>query len=200
MTTCFAEDTDAANDALICATTPLGDVVRAAQAGSHDAFAQLTLRFERLVYGLALRRLGDHAEAQEIVQEVFLQVLRKIGQLREPAAIAGWLRSIATRRIHNRIARRSPVAVTEQATLEAAGDGGETPLDRALARERQLQVRAGLDRLGPLDRDTLMAFYVEGQSLVEMSAAFDSPLGTIKRRLHVARKRLAAELEELAPA
>ncbi len=45
-----------------------------------------------------------------------------------------------------------------------------------------------------------MAFYVEGQSLIEMSAAFDSPLGTIKRRLHVARKRLAAELEELAPA
>ncbi len=133
MTTCFAtEDTDAATDALIDATTPLGDVVRAAQAGSHDAFAQLTLRFERMVYGLALRRLGDHAEAQEIVQEVFLQVLRKIGQLREPAAIAGWLRSIATRRIHNRIARRSPVAVTEQATLEAAGDGGETPLDRAL--------------------------------------------------------------------
>ncbi len=42
-----------------------------------------------------------------------------------------------------------------------------------------------------------MAFYVQGQSLIEMSDRFDSPVGTIKRRLHVARKRLARELEEL---
>jgi RNA polymerase sigma-70 factor (ECF subfamily) len=54
--------------------------------------------------------------------------------------------------------------------------------------------------LRALDRDTLTAFYIEGQSLAEMSTAFDSPVGTIKRRLHVARKRLAQELEELAPA
>ena len=51
-----------------------------------------------------------------------------------------------------------------------------------------------------MDRKTLEAFYVRGQSLVEMSTEFGSPIGTIKRRLHVARKRLARELEELAPA
>ena len=62
--------------------------------------------------------------------------------------------------------------------------------------ERRSQVRAGLGRLGELDRDTLVAFYVQGQSLVEMSQEFRSPVGTIKRRLHVARKRLAKELEE----
>ena len=53
------------------------------------------------------------------------------------------------------------------------------------------------ERLGELDRDTLVAFYVEGQSLIEMSDQFASPVGTIKRRLHVARKRLARELEDL---
>jgi RNA polymerase sigma-70 factor (ECF subfamily) len=47
---------------------------------------------------------------------------------------------------------------------------------------------------------TLEAFYVQGHSLVEMAAEFDAPVGTIKRRLHVARKRLAEELAELAPA
>jgi RNA polymerase sigma-70 factor (ECF subfamily) len=76
----------------------------------------------------------------------------------------------------------------------------ETPLTKALTRERKVQVRAGLGRLGRLDRETLVAFYVKGQTLVEMSDAFDSPIGTIKRRLHVARKRLAKELEDLAPA
>ncbi len=74
----------------------------------------------------------------------------------------------------------------------------ETPLTAALAREQRTRVRAGLRRLGRMDRDTLTAFYVEGQSLVEMSDHFASPVGTIKRRLHVARKRLAKELAELA--
>ncbi len=73
----------------------------------------------------------------------------------------------------------------------------ETPLTAALASERRSQVRAGLGRLGELDRETLVAFYVEGQSLVEMSQGFRSPVGTIKRRLHVARKRLAKELQEM---
>ena len=46
-----------------------------------------------------------------------------------------------------------------------------------------------------VDRSTLVAFYLEGQSLIEMSDEFSAPIGTIKRRLHVARKRLAKELE-----
>ncbi|MEE2706570.1 MAG: ECF-type sigma factor, partial [Planctomycetota bacterium] len=69
------------------------------------------------------------------------------------------------------------------------------PLDNVLQRERAEEVRAGLGRLRVLDRKTLEACYVKGQSLIEMSDAFESPSGTIKRRLHVARKRLAQELE-----
>ena len=56
-------------------------------------------------------------------------------------------------------------------------------------------VRSVLGRLGRLDRETLEAFYVNGQSLVEMSDRFDSPLGTIKRRLHVARKRFVKAMD-----
>ena len=51
-----------------------------------------------------------------------------------------------------------------------------------------------------MDRDTLVSFYLDGHTLAEMSEEFDSPVGTIKRRLHVARKRLAKELKALAPA
>jgi len=79
--------------------------------------------------------------------------------------------------------------------MEAACVEHETPLRQILARERRECVHVGLDRLNDLDRDTLVAFYFEGQSLIEMSSQFHSPVGTIKRRLHVARKRLAKELE-----
>lgn len=174
--------------------------VRAAQQGDRDAFGELVVQFQGAVFGTALRRLRDRGEAQELAQEVFVQALRKIGQLRDPACFGGWLRSITNRLAINRQVRRGPVISAERETLEAVCQDVETPLENLLAAERRRQVRAGLRRLGTLDRQTLVAFYVKGQSLVEMSEAFDAPVGTIKRRLHVARKRLAQELAELAPA
>ena len=60
-----------------------------------------------------------------------------------------------------------------------------------LDEESRAQVHSGLDRLSTLDRETLVAFYFDGRSLNEMSDEFRTPVGTIKRRLHVARKRLA---------
>lgn len=180
--------------------SPVADLVRAAQSGDREAFGRLVARYERSVYATVVRRLGNHAEAQELCQEVFMQALRKLDQLQEPACFAGWLRSIAVRMAINCGMRRSAAAATDSAVLEATCVESETPLGTVLARERDRQVRRGLRRLKPSDRDTLVAFYFRGRSLVEMSDEFHSPVGTIKRRLHVARKRLAKELEALAPA
>jgi RNA polymerase sigma-70 factor (ECF subfamily) len=171
-------------------------LVLAALYGDRAAFGTLVKRYERAVYATVLRRLNNHAEAQEVCQEVFVKALRKLDQLREPECFGGWLRSIAVRMSINRAVRRGPVFSVEPESLTSACVERETPLGAALANERQSQVRAGLKKLGELDRDTLVAFYVQGHSLVEMSESFASPVGTIKRRLHVARKRLAKELEE----
>ena len=85
-------------------------------------------------------------------------------------------------------------------TLHAVSGERQTPLDNLLTTERASEVRAGLNRLRDLDRRTLVAFYIEGQSLKEMSDEFESPIGTIKRRLHTARNRLKEELARLQPA
>lgn len=176
------------------------ELVEAAQMGDREAFGELFERYENTVYNVGLRRLGDHGEAQELCQEVFVQALLKIGQLRTPEAFAGWIVSITHRMAINRAVRRRPVAPAENETIETVYVENRTPLVNVLDRERARQVRAGLDRLGQLDRDTLVAFYVDGQSLVEMSTAFRSPIGTIKRRLHVARKRLKQQLEDVEAA
>jgi RNA polymerase sigma-70 factor (ECF subfamily) len=63
-----------------------------------------------------------------------------------------------------------------------------------------IEVRESLGRLGRIDRETLWAFYFEGSSLKEMSEQFDSPVGTIKRRLHTARGRLRELLAAVQPA
>jgi RNA polymerase sigma-70 factor (ECF subfamily) len=173
------------------------DLVRAAQDGDRMAFGELFERFERHVFAIALRRLGDYNEAQELTQDVFVQAMQKIDQLRQPEALGGWLRSITHRMAINRAVRRGPDLPTETEALEGVCFETDTPLTQALEGERQTQVQEGLARLRDLDRETLVAFYVNGKSLVEMASEFDAPVGTIKRRLHVARKRLAKEVEGL---
>jgi RNA polymerase sigma-70 factor, ECF subfamily len=168
-------------------------LVSAAQQGDRDAFGRLFEQFQRVVYAIAFRRLGDHAEAQEVCQEVFIQAMRKIGQLRDPRCFAGWLRSMASRMSLNR-AIRDPRMPAVPETFEVACPGQQTPLGNILDEECRAQVHSGLDRLSTLDRATLVAFYFDGRSLIEMSDQFRTPVGTIKRRLHVARKRLAREL------
>ena len=175
--------------------TELTDLVRAAQAGDRAAFGELFERFEDHVFAVALRRLGDYSDAQELCQDVFLQAMQKIVQLREPECFGGWLRSITNRMAINRVVRRRPDLPTEPEMLEATCIESTTPLASALRVERRDQVRAGMKRLRELDRKTLEAFYVRGRSLLEMSDEFDAPLGTIKRRLHVARQRLAREVD-----
>ena len=168
-------------------------LVSAAQQGDREAFGRLFEQFQRAVYGVAFHRLGNHAEAQEVCQEVFIQAMRKIGQLRDPRCFAGWLRAMAGRMALNRAVRGPRMSIVPE-TLEVACPAQRTPLGDILDEECRAQVHSGLDRLSTLDRETLVAFYFDGRSLIEMSDQFRSPVGTIKRRLHVARKRLAREL------
>ncbi len=173
-------------------------LVDAARDGDRDAFGELVVRYESAVYANALRRLGNHAEAEELAQDVFVQAYARLHQLQDSARFGGWLRSITVRMAINRCTRRRQPVSADPEIFEATWTDSWSPVDSALARERADGVHSGLNRLGDLDRETLVAFYLKGQSLVEMSDEFASPVGTIKRRLHVARKRLAEELSELA--
>jgi RNA polymerase sigma-70 factor (ECF subfamily) len=175
--------------------TSTADLVLAAQGGDAESFGELANRFERMVYSVCWQRLRNHAEAQEVAQDVFIKAFEKLYQLTEPAAFAGWLRSIAVRQSINRSTRRPPSIAVEPQTMDRADNRHVAPLDSLLADERHEQLRLGLRQLSSLDRSTLVAFYLKGRSLLEMSDDFAAPVGTIKRRLHVARKRLAKELE-----
>ncbi len=176
--------------------TELAILVRRAQRGDREAFGRLAEQFERTVYAVCLRRLGNPSEALELTQEVFLHVMKRIGQLRDPERFAGWLRQVAARMAINRATRRLPPPSVDTDVLEGAGADRDDPLDELIARERAQRLYEGLSRLKPLDRETLVAFYIRGQSLLEMAEDVEAPVGTIKRRLHTARKRLKAVLED----
>ncbi|MBX6316277.1 MAG: sigma-70 family RNA polymerase sigma factor [Isosphaeraceae bacterium] len=169
-------------------------VVRARE-GDREAFGALVEQFQRTVYAVCLGRLGNPSEALELTQEVFLHVMKRLDQLREPERFAGWLRQVAVRMAINRATRRVAPPSVEVEVLEIAGGQRSEPIDELITRERARHLWEGLARLKELDRETLVAFYIQGQSLVEIAERLDTPIGTIKRRLHTARKRLRAELE-----
>jgi RNA polymerase sigma-70 factor, ECF subfamily len=176
----------------------VADLVVLAQDGDRDAFGRLVEQFQPTVYAIAVRRLGNASEAMELTQEVFLHVLRRIQQLREPERFAGWLRQIAVRMAINQATRRVAPSAVENSVLEGACEGTGQPIDELISRERAERLWAAMGRLRTMDRETLIAFYVRGLSLVEIAEESLTPLGTVKRRLHTARKRLRTELEASA--
>ena len=171
------------------------ELVERAQAGDREAFGELVEQFQRTVYAIALGRLGNASEALELTQEVFLHVMRRLDQLREPERFAGWLRQVAVRMAINRATRRVVPASVDDGVLEAASGQRDEPLDALILRERAKHLWEGLNRLKPLDREALVLFYIQGMSLLEIADQLDVPVGTIKRRLHIARKRLKDELQ-----
>ena len=171
-----------------------------AQGGDNHAFGQLVTQFESSVFAVVYRRLRNSAEAAEVTQEVFLRAYRKLSQLREPERFVGWLKRIAVRLSINRAVRRPPEAICAPETFNIYGSNQTAPHEALFANERATQLRASLKQLRRMARETLDAFYFEGQSLTEMSDRFSSPVGTIKRRLHTARARLKDALCDFQPA
>jgi RNA polymerase sigma-70 factor (ECF subfamily) len=171
------------------------ELVLRAQQGDRQAYGLLAERFQPTVYAVALARLRNPTEAQELTQEVFLHGMKKLVQLREPEAFAGWLRQITVRMAINRLTRGGPLQKSDGEVLENAEASGVSPLDEMVRTEAAAELYRGLEQLKPVDRATLVAFYIQGRSLRQMSREFETPIGTIKRRLHVARNRLRKTLE-----
>jgi RNA polymerase sigma-70 factor (ECF subfamily) len=174
-------------------------LVERARDGDRSAYGELVQRFEATVYAVALTRLRNPVEAQELAQEVFIHAWTKLDQLRDPQCLPGWLRQITVRMALNRLTRRGPLRGAEAGVLESVPAGGDSPLDEMVRQEQRKALLDGLDQLKPTDKATLVAFYLRGRSLQQMSREFATPIGTIKRRLHVARKRLRQRLEQVAP-
>lgn len=151
-------------------------LVRAAQAGDGVAMAELLLRLEpivgRICGAIALEQGADAA------QEALLQVLRDIGQLRDPARLVAWARRIAAReavRMARRQREQAPSSL-EPGVLPAAGDP-----------ELAASVRSVLARLAPEQRAILALRDLEGLSEEEAAAELGVAKGTVKSRLHRAR-------------
>src|SRR5262249_56209571 len=103
------------------------------------------------------------------------------GERGEREAFAGWLRQITVRMAINRVTRRGPLQKVESEVLDGAEAATVSPLDSIVRDEQAAELYRALEQLAPVDRATLIAFYIRGRSLKQMSREFEAPVGTIKR-------------------
>src|SRR2546423_15661309 len=124
--------------------TEILNLVEKARAGDRAAYGELVKRFEPAVYAVALSRLRNPTEAQELTQEVFIHGMEKVEQLRDARCFARWLRQITMRMAINRMTRREPMQ-GYLGRVEALPD----PTDHQggiEAMELRLKVREAVDR------------------------------------------------------
>lgn len=174
-------------------------LVMRAKVGDREAYGELVVRFQSSVYAMALARVRDPLEAQELAQDVFVHAMKKLPQLRDARCFAGWLRRITARMAINRLTRRGPLFGAEPEVLDAVQAHDRGVEEQYEIGEAVEQLKVGLAKLKDLDRRTLEAFYLRGRSLLQMAKEFEVPTGTVKRRLHVARQRLKEVLEGIDP-
>ena len=161
------------------------------QLGERAAFDELIRRWHGPIRQY-VRRLADDDVAQDITQDIWLRVLRGIGGLRDPAKLRAWLFGIAHRTWIDTLRKKYRVVVADLDEV----DQRELP-DPTMSDELEQELTAverELARLPAVEREALTLFYLRELSLQEIAQALDIPIGTVKSRLHRARRMLRREL------
>jgi len=154
------------------------------------------------LYRLAWRFTGSVADAEDLVQDVLLELYPRTRELLDIERLRPWLAKVLYRQYIDFFRKRARSPLVELAadsegeddpldTLPALEDGPEDHAERSRLRERIL---AALERLSPEQRAVVTMHDVEGYSLEELETILETPLGTLKSRLHRARQRLRALL------
>jgi RNA polymerase sigma-70 factor, ECF subfamily len=155
------------------------------------AFADLVRMHQRSVYSLALRMLCDHQAAEDLAQEVFLQMHRNLSSLQSGAHLAFWLRKVTTNRAIDRL-RREPRH--ELTSLDEAGELASEVIEPDPLLERRLARLVG--QLAPAPRAVVLLRYQEDLDPMAIARALGMSINTVKshlkRSLAVLRDRLEA--------
>jgi len=184
------------------------EVIENCKAGDESAFAEIVLTYQKKVFNIAYRMLGNREEAKELSQEVFLSVLESIKGLREEIKFEPWLTQITLNHCRNRwkyLKRRhyfktdslSDPIETEDGEMERPvcdpSDNPETLFEKKMV---QQFVQRGLLKLKEDQREMIVLRDLQGFSYEEIGRLLSLPEGTIKSRLHRARMDLKGILEK----
>lgn len=178
------------------------DMVRAlvdeARDGDSHAFRELVERYQRAVYGLAYRMMGDHEDADDMVQEAFVRVYQALDRYEPQYSFYTWVRNITVRLCINELAkrkRRKTDTLGEAGAFDRFAGGDPGPFEALAAEETARRIDAVVETL-PLEQRQVFVMRVrEEMSYQEMARLLEIPVGTVMSRLSRARAAVLASLE-----
>lgn len=173
------------------------ELTQAASGGDMSAFEQLYERHNRRVYSLCLRMTSNTAEAEDLTQEVFIQLFRKTGSFRGESAFTTWLHRLTVNQVLMHFRKRG-------VKMEQTTDDGETPIQIVMGTENAARMpivdRIALDKaisqLPPGYRTVFILHDIEGHEHEEVARMIGVSVGTSKSQLHKARMKLRGLLKQ----
>ncbi|OGT90993.1 MAG: RNA polymerase subunit sigma [Gammaproteobacteria bacterium RIFOXYA12_FULL_61_12] len=183
----------------MAATAPLEQPVddrallRRIAAGDRSAMPVLFRHHYPRILRFILRMTGDRVTAEDLANEVFLEIWRGAGRFEGRSAVSTWMLSIAHNRTVSFLRKRSESPLDEDQAATIA-DRADTPDIAAAKLDKGSQIRACMERLSPDHREIIDLVYYHERSIPEITAILDIPEGTVKTRMFHARKNLGALL------
>ena len=180
-------DPDGATDASSASSQPDAALLALVQQGDQEAMACLFERYSKLVFSVALRVLRDASAAEDVLQEIFLQIWRNpTSFIAARGSLGGWLAVVARNRAIDLIRRRRPADSVDDVPLAS-------PFNLADAAEHNVlleRVRSVVQTLPEEQRQALEMAFFEGRTHSEIASMTQAPLGTVKTRIRSALQTL----------
>ncbi|MBP7633027.1 sigma-70 family RNA polymerase sigma factor [Candidatus Ozemobacteraceae bacterium] len=178
---------------------PDGELVREALRGSAHAFEALVSRHQQGVYRFLYHFMGNAADAEDITQETFLNIHRKLKSHNPAQSFTSWMITIARNLAISHHRRRTPSPLDPALLAAAIKDVTPTPESELLAKEAGEEVHAALQRLPEEIREVLIMRYLMDIPLQQVAEMLNIPEGTAKSRLFKARNVLREQMERNSP-
>ncbi len=177
------------------------ELVRAAQQGDENAFRELVGRYENKVYRLALKMMREPQDAEDVLQETFINVFRHLDSFRGESEFSTWIYRIATNASLMKLRSKRPIAsldepvdVDEENLPRELMDWSATPEEMLLSHETRTQMDAALARLPETLRAVFVLRDIEGLNVEETARVLEISQANVKTRLHRARLALREAL------
>src|SRR6516165_4284777 len=178
------------------------EAIRQAQAGNASAFEHLYQLHGRRVYALCLRMVGNPADAEDLMQEAFLQLYRKIGTFRGESAFSTWLHRMTVNVVLMRLRKKSLPTDSLEETMEPDAENSAPKRDvgapdlRLSGAVDRVNLERSIEKLPPGYRTVFVLHDVQGYEHNEIAGIMGCSVGNSKSQLHKARTRLRELLQE----
>jgi RNA polymerase sigma-70 factor, ECF subfamily len=171
--------------------------VERAQTGDNEAFSYLLETYQKPVYNLCYRMLGDPADAEDAAQEAFLRAYKNMRRYDNQRSFSTWLLSIAAHYCIDQVRRRRyPILSYDEMPQLDPSDLGPGPEKAYLISEDQQRVKELLETLQPQDRAAVVLRYWYDFSYEEIADSLSLTVSAVKSRLHRSRRELATRWEK----